>query len=328
MWSLILKARYGDVHKAVFMGAMFKSEKKHSVWWKDMMVASIHNSNFVDCFACNISCGLGVGNSIPFWFGRWLGGSTSKQLFPLLFSLSNSQRGYVSEMGSWQGHQWSWDLHIEAGNLLDNPLAVMEALELVEILADINPIVGGADSFKWWPNTDGIFSVKSCTSSLREHQLERVVDANSLAVIKRFWDTTVPSKINFFGWRLILNRLPVRDQLAHRNIIHREEDKLCVFYAADIEDIDHLFFKCPFSKQVWTNIALWLDVKLVGEQGGYIHLEQFILSLIGKMPKQKVCLVWLTTVWSIWNARNNFMFNNEDVVLDEVIVNIKVVSWI
>ncbi|XP_058775771.1 uncharacterized protein LOC131650046 [Vicia villosa] len=307
---------------------MFKAEKKHSIWWKDMMMAGVHKTNNSDCFAGNITFGLGAGNSIPFWFGRWLGGTAFRLLFPLVFSLSTKKLGFVNEMGSLEGQCWSWDLHLQAEGLLENPLAVQEALELLDILGGIKPLEDGVDTSKWWPNADGVFSVKSCATFLRERYLERPVEANCAAAINLFWGTDVPSKIKIFGWRLMLNRLPVREQLAKRNVIHRDEDKICVFCSAESEDMEHLFFKCPFSKKIWKNICWWLDVQMEGELVGANHLERFVQSLKGKLKRKKRCLIWLTTVWSIWNSRNNFMFNNANFVLDEVTVNIKLVSWI
>lgn len=37
VWREILEERYGDVQKAIIMGATFKLKKKEFVWWKDMM---------------------------------------------------------------------------------------------------------------------------------------------------------------------------------------------------------------------------------------------------------------------------------------------------
>lgn len=48
----------------------------------------------------------------------------------------------------------------------------------------------------------------------------------------------------------MLNRLPLKVKLAKRNIIHREEDKICVLCSVEVEDFEHLFFKCSFSKNV------------------------------------------------------------------------------
>lgn len=156
------------------------------------MLASIHKTNEFDFFTGNVCFGLGVRNTIPFWVGRWLGGTLFKKLFPLLYNLSSKPMGCVNEMGNRQWQRWSWDFHIAAEKLLDNPLAVQEALEPVDILGSINPLEDDEDTIRWLPNVDGVFSVKRCSSFLREQQLEVMVESNTLAAINRFWGTEVP----------------------------------------------------------------------------------------------------------------------------------------
>ncbi|XP_058783214.1 uncharacterized protein LOC131657880 [Vicia villosa] len=188
---------------------------------------------------------------------------------------------------------------------------MQEALELLEILGEFRPVMGGEDTIKWWPSADGCFSVSSCYSLLRDRQLEEVVEAHTMEAINRTWDTAVPSKIKVFGWRFFLNRLPSKDQLERRNIINRVEDKLCVFCSVVNEDLAHMGFLCFFAAKVWDRVAVWLNIRA---------------SVW--MKKNQIGIIWLATVWSLWNTRNNFIFNNCDIVLDEVVVGIKMVSWI
>ncbi|XP_058733587.1 uncharacterized protein LOC131605220 [Vicia villosa] len=163
---------------------------------------------------------------------------------------------------------------------------------------------------------------------MREKEEERIEEPAVLAAINTVWITEVPSKVKIFGWRLLLNRLPVKEQLAKRNIIQREEDKVCVLCSEHVENLEHLFFNCHLSKIIWEKIGMWMEVHMednvVGAAG---HLKHFVTGLKGRMKKKMRGLVWLTTLWSIWNSRNNFIFNNTNIVLDEVISSIKVVSW-
>ncbi|XP_058746904.1 uncharacterized protein LOC131619879 [Vicia villosa] len=231
-------------------------------------------------------------------------------------------------MGSRCEDHWQWDFHVTAIILLDNPELMQEAMELMEILGGICPTVGAVDSIKWWPSTEGCFTVKSCCSLMRVRHLEEEVEANKLAAIKWVWEAAVPSKIKVFGWRFFLNRLPSKDQLVRRNILHREEDKMCVMCSGEYEDLVHLSFLCPFAKNVWIMIGLWLDIMLDVSVAGHLHLAHFLQVLKGRIKRKKLCLIWLTTVWVIWNSRNNIIFNNSPLVLDDVITSIKSVSWI
>ena len=48
---------------------------------------------------------------------------------------------------------------------------------------------------------------------------------------------TVPLKVSIFVWRLLHNRIPRKDNLVHRGIIHQYDNS---------EYVNHLFFGCKF----------------------------------------------------------------------------------
>lgn len=58
------------------------------------------------------------------------------------------------------------------------------------------------------------FLVKSAYSFLQKQQL--IVNSEELRklVFKKFWECKAPSKVLAFSWRLLLDRLPTRVQLA------------------------------------------------------------------------------------------------------------------
>ncbi|XP_058750269.1 uncharacterized protein LOC131623286 [Vicia villosa] len=273
------------------MGAGFKVQRRDSVWWKDLMAASSHYTNEIDYFAGHVSFSFGDGGKILFWFGKWLGGIPFKELFPLLFNSSSKQLATVKEMGVWCDQQWQWEFHVDSDLMLAIPELLQEALELLEILGGYRPTVGVVDSIKWWPSREGVFTVKSCCSLMRICQLEDVVEANRLAAINRIWKSSVPSKIKVFGWRFFLNRLPTKDQLAKRNVLHRIEDKLCVLCSVENEDLFHLCFLCSFARSVWINIGTWLDISLTEPLEGYLHFSYFLQALKGKMKRKKLSLI-------------------------------------
>lgn len=86
VWRNILEARYGNLNEGVFRGSEHKSKVKDFVWGKVLCAVSSHKTNAFDCFEGNISSVLGKGNTIPFWYGKWLGGSSLKSSFPSAFN--------------------------------------------------------------------------------------------------------------------------------------------------------------------------------------------------------------------------------------------------
>ncbi|XP_058749365.1 uncharacterized protein LOC131622352 [Vicia villosa] len=261
VWRDILEARYGDLNIAVIRDSDHKTKRKDSVWWKYLCAASSHKTNSFDCFAGNIRFGLGQGNIISFWHGIWIGGSPFKSLFPAAFYLSRRQNGLVCEMGSWQCGLWCWDLDIPGELLLVNPTAMMEVMDLVEILASVKPV------------------------ELRSE--EEPVDESSARALNLFWTTQIPSKLKVFGWRILLDRLPLKFQLARRGIIMNDQDKMCVFCGSEVEDLNHLLFSCLLSKNVWSNVGLWLDIQQLDGGPVFITWNTFLKLLRGKLKRRK-----------------------------------------
>ncbi|XP_058733030.1 uncharacterized protein LOC131604618 [Vicia villosa] len=256
-----------------------------------------HIGLFNNTLLCNLVFQLSSGDGIFFWFNKWAGDFTLKDRFPALFMLSSNQEA-------------------------------VEAIELIEVLSTAKPHGADKDKVKWGSSQDGVFSVKSCYSLFRDRGLEDVITSDTQMALEMIWETNISSKLKVFGWRVILNRLPSKDQLVKRGIITTDEDKICALYSVDFEDLDHLLFRCSFSQNVWSNIHMWLGLENMGQHVGVNNLLRFEQALKGKIKTKKICLIWLATTWAIWNARNKLIFQEEGIVLDDVIWNIKTVAWI
>jgi hypothetical protein len=57
----------------------------------------------------------------------------------------------------------------------------------------------------------------------------------------------VPSKLNVIGWRLLLEKLPIRAALNHKGILFNTHNLTCVFCFRHIEDCPDLFFNYSFT---------------------------------------------------------------------------------
>ncbi|XP_058762286.1 uncharacterized protein LOC131635664 [Vicia villosa] len=230
-------------------------------------------------------------------------------------------------MGSWNDRGWCWQFHVDADSLLEDPVATEEAFSLIELLTNISPTLNAQDTLSWWPNQDGQFSVKSFYNLMHDRDSEDVLDTQSKLAFKRIWKTSIPSRLKVFGWRVVLNRIPTKDQLAKRGVIRDGQQQLCTFCQDKVEDLEQLMFNCSISQRVWSSICGWLDIKGMGDSVGVNHLRNFTQALTGKIKKKKLYLIWLTTVWSLWMARNNFLFRDEPWVFDDLVMNIKELAW-
>ena len=71
---------------------------------------------------------------------------------------------------------------------------------------------------------------------------------------KVLWKSHCTPRVKFFAWLILVDRLNTKTMLRRRNL-NVQDDTLCVMCSAGIEeDIDHLFFECPFAVQCWASI--------------------------------------------------------------------------
>jgi hypothetical protein len=200
--------------------------------------------------------------------------------------------------------------------------------DLKVLLLGLTLLPISTDKWKWVPNTNGFFSVKSCYSLLLQHRQVEPLDDNVLVAINKSWGNDVPSKISFFGWRLLLQRLPTRPALHRRGILLNPLDLNCVFCAQHVEDTAHLFFSCSFTKGVWEEVSRWIGKQIPSCVDGWRHFLLFgDLVKVRKGGRVKQ-LFWLGTTWNIWKLRNNVVFKGSTPEVSTLVDEIKTFSWI
>ncbi|VFQ84375.1 unnamed protein product [Cuscuta campestris] len=70
------------------------------------------------------------------------------------------------------------------------------------------------------------------------------------------WQSYIPPKCSFTMWLALRRRLPTKTNLEFLGL-----PMDCTFCGHGLEDVDHLFFNCPFSKAVWNNVKNWLGLE-------------------------------------------------------------------
>lgn len=117
------------------------------------------------------------------------------------------------------------------------------------------------------------------------------------AVFDLLWSMKIPSKFLIFSWRLLLDRLPTKNNLLIRGVINNIRDAKCVLSSSNEENLFHLFFL--IASFVWSKLGAWLGCNL------HSHANQcaLFLFLSGKLQltfgKEKGEMFWITTCWII-----------------------------
>nr|GFA82360.1 RNA-directed DNA polymerase, eukaryota [Tanacetum cinerariifolium] len=164
-------------------------------------------------------------------------------------------------------------------------------------------------------NGDGRFCVKDVRCLLNDVFLPK-------AEVPTRWTKSIPIKINIFAWKLCLDRLLTRMNLAKRNVA--VASLLCPLCDFGMEDAAHLFFRCDMAKDVMFLVSRWWD--LVDRRFGSFQEWLAWFNSIRLCAKSKGVLegVFYISWWSIWNFRNLILFEakkpRKDVIFDDIVL--------
>ncbi|XP_058775099.1 uncharacterized protein LOC131649353 [Vicia villosa] len=126
------------------------------------------------------------------------------------------------------------------------------------------------------------------------------------------WGMDVPFKIKAFGWRLFHSRLPMKDLLELRGMPLSVDDLKCIFCGVCKENRDHLFFGCLVVKNIWNEIAFWVDKGAFSVEECFSNFMDWHLFFHSKLVlDRKLDIIWFATTWCIWLVRNGACFRKE-----------------
>jgi hypothetical protein len=118
---------------------------------------------------------------------------------------------------------------------------------------------------------------------------------NNHQVWKNLWKIkSIPKHIHF-SWRILHEKLPVKNDLFKRGI---SSDPLCVLCGEHNETISHLFMECHWSKQIW--FASSLGVVFNSHDSMYVPFHKWL--------EENIIVHVLTLCYEIWRARNKKCF--------------------
>jgi hypothetical protein len=200
----VLVAKYGTRILSEVDWSSSRLSPWASSWWKNLssLEKVVPYKNWV---VDSVTRKVGNGNTTSFWNTKWVGDAPLAVVFPRLFSLSNHKDLKVSDFwvveedsGSWS---FSWRQNLFQWEE-DRVLILKNVLLSVSLSSE-------EDRWKWLPDEEGVFSVKSAYKSLLEDsEIEVEVDGALIDVVAQIWDSPAPSKVIAFSWQLLYDRSP------------------------------------------------------------------------------------------------------------------------
>ena len=153
------------------------------------------------------------------------------------------------------------------------------------------------DSFHWKLTQNGVFTVKS--------MYEDLMNGHTTFLRTYLWRLKIPLKIKIFMWFLNRKVLLTKDNLAKKNW---QGSSHCAFCGGD-ETIEDLFLACPFAKLVWRVVFCTYNIP---PPTNVSNMFGNWLNGVDKKTKARIHIGVSAICWSIWNCRNNLVFNRQN----------------
>ncbi|XP_056685989.1 uncharacterized protein [Spinacia oleracea] len=124
----------------------------------------------------------------------------------------------------------------------------------------------------------------------------------------------------FILWFVILKRIPTLDRLLKWSIVTCDSYLYC---NTTSESVDHLFFECGFTSQVWQRVLTLLQFAKA-PAGFHDELEWVLKCSKKNGASQKLLVMFFAeAVYSIWLNRNDKLYNQHCRTLAELFKDIQ-----
>ena len=263
---------------------------------------------------------VGNGRNTLFWYDCWVGKMPLNLKFSRLFDLAVFKECSVEEMSTlgWTegGGVWVWRRRLLAWE----EESVRECSFLLHNIVLQDTV---SDNWRWLLDPIHGYSVRE--AYLITHSSDMV----DRTFVDDVWHKHIPSKVSLLVWRLLRNRLPTKDDLVRRGVLHAN-DITCGAAGCDSnETISHLFLSCDNYYEVRSNVWNWLGISSVTSVDLRQHFMQF--TLMGGTPRAShlfLRAIWFATIWVIWKERNNHIFQNTASTSATLIEKVKLNSFL
>ncbi|KAJ0897481.1 putative RNA-directed DNA polymerase [Helianthus annuus] len=204
LWVRVVEA----IHKVKNSFLSFPLNRRVAGIWKDIRGIEKDFSALGMSLLKNLKGVAGSGDKICFWLVNWVGSGLLKDRFKCLFKVAQNKEAKIMDFMDGAG-QFSW-LGVWARNLQQG-MEMDAFVQLINLVNNYN-LHNGPDYWVWDNSNNDSLRV----SKVRNLLFDAAKKDNDF--LWPFWNNWVPPKINIFGWRACLNKIPVKFSLAKRGV--------------------------------------------------------------------------------------------------------------
>jgi hypothetical protein len=304
----VLRAKYYPDGR--LLNATLKSGS--SFTWQSILVG-------VDRFKRGCIWRVGDGSQINIWEDSWIPSSHNlKIMTPRGSNILTRVSDLINPIDG------SWD-----EDLIGEIFWSVDAHRILQI-----PLTPNREDFvAWHHNKLGLFTVRSAYYCQWNYKFGRnnmnvnISEGANNPVWGKLWNLEIPSKIKFFGWRVLHAMIPCRGVLANRHIGNQGGCPLCL---SSCEDIKHLLFSCTRAKDIWDYLGLSnrLDSVTSIDRSGSVLLEEIITrgGCVPSLDNIGFAEIVLIAGWYIWWERRQIVHGEKVQIPFRSAMNIRVLA--
>jgi hypothetical protein len=225
--------------------------------------------------------------------------SIREEDLPHLFSFAKNT--HITVLEAWNKN--NEDLY----DLFNLPLSVTAHEEFHTLKDELNSLDITTEHDRWEFAWGDRYSIKKVYNLIGEtHQAPQT--------ILDIWKTSNIPRQKFFAWLMLHGRLNTKDMMSKKNFFVEFND--CILCdECPQETIMHLFFECSFSQSFWWAIGI--------EWNADMNIHEMISDAKARYPIQFIMDIIISGCWSLWDQRNDAIFNGNFPDLRRCIIKFK-----
>ncbi|XP_076913782.1 uncharacterized protein LOC143572521 [Bidens hawaiensis] len=106
------------------------------------------------------------------------------------------------------------------------------------------------------------------------------------------------------------------------------DSDICRLCDSAKETVDHLFAGCSVADKVWSGVASWCKVHRFFGFSIRDLVEFHNIVALSKVKKEVFQGIIFIACWRIWKARNELIYENKPVIVEDIIEDVKVLGFL